>query len=236
MRKLALAIAVVVTAAACGATARNTRPTTGSVTGTARDHDSGEPVPKAEPRLRAANPGQLSAPTLVVADAHGAFTFDHVAPGTYSVNALYAGQPIEIDNIAVHAGIPAVVDIMFTLGRPDAIHTTVNTETIDRYHPRGLAATVGRIEGSVVETATHDRVAGAVVTAIGPGDPTTSPVVQTVTDDNGRFRFDSVAPGNYVVSAYYQVDNHGQMEVRRSDIAVAGGEGVIVPLQVELAR
>ena len=43
-------------------------------------------------------------------------------------------------------------------------------------------------------------------------------------------------PGTYVISAYYSVGGHGEIEVRRSDVAVAGGEAVVVPLWIESAR
>jgi uncharacterized protein (DUF2141 family) len=228
------ALAALVVVAACAATARSSGPSTGSVTGVATDHDTGDHVAQAEIRLRAQ--GQLSAATRVVTDANGTYKFDHVLPGTYSVSALYAGQPVDVDGVVVHAGIAAVADVSFTLGRPDAHHTVFGNEQIDRYHPRGLGKTVGRIEGSVTDTTTRDRVIGAVVTAIGPGSEVGAPVAQTVSDEQGRFHFDNVVPGVYLVSAYYQVDNHGQMEVRRTDIPVDGGEGVIVPLWVELSR
>ena len=90
---------------------------------------------------------------------------------------------------------------------------------------------VSIIEGTVNDTSTRGRVPGAVVTAV-HGEQTE----QTISDDHGRFRFDGVAPGTYSVSAYYSVGGRGQIEDRRSEIAVAGSEAVLVPLWIELGR
>ena len=81
------------------------------------------------------------------------------------------------------------------------------------------------------DTSTKERVPGAVVTAVTLAGQTE----QTVSDDDGRYRFD-LAPGTYAVSAYYSIGGRGQIEVRRSGIAVAGAEAVSVPLWIELVR
>jgi hypothetical protein len=72
-----------------------------------------------------------------------------------------------------------------------------------------------------------------VVTAIIGDDP--NKTQQTVSDDYGRFRFETL-PGTYSVSAYYSVGGRGQIEVRRSNIAVEGAEAVHVPLFIEMNR
>ncbi len=64
----------------------------------------------------------------------------------------------------------------------------------------------------------------------------TTAALPAVTDDEGRYRFDDVEPGTYVVSAYYSIGGRAQFEIRRSDIAVAGGEAVIVPIWIEVAK
>ena len=218
--------------AACGA-AQHPAPKEGAIAGVARDHDSGEPVAHAELRVRAQ--GEMRARSAS-SSAQGGFSFDHLPPGRYSLSASFAGQPISVDNIDVGAGKTAVVDVVFTLGKPDPITVDFGNPKegeIDRYHPARHAATTGLIEGTVSDSGTHERVAGAVVTA--SRDANTG-ALQAVTDDQGRYRFDGVDPGTYVVSAYYSIGGRGQIEVRRSDIPVAGGEGVIVPLWIELAK
>jgi hypothetical protein len=173
-------------------------------------------------------------PSLAVTDRDGRFNLGALRPGVYNLTALYAGQPIEVANITVKAGEASIVDVMFTLGRPDPIAIDFGNPkngAINRFRPPKLAAGLSIIEGTVNDAGTRERVGGAVISAIGgPHDNT----VQTISDEQGRYRFEPLDPGTYSVSAYYSVAGHGSIEVRRSDISVAGAEGVFVPLWVEL--
>jgi len=217
--------------AACGAGQHAHRPTVGSIAGVARDHDSGEPVAKADIVVRA--DGQL-APHRVVTSSGGGYAIDHLAPGRYNLSATFAGQPVDIERIDVRAGDTAVVDVVFTLGHPEPVRYSFGDPRagmIDHYHPHGLAPTASIIEGTVNDAGNHDRVVGAVVTVVGGGGG----VLQTVSDEQGRYRFERITPGVYVVSTYYSISGHGQMEIRRSDIHVAGAEAVYVPLWIESA-
>ena len=113
-------------------------------------------------------------------------------------------------------------------GLPDPVNATQGA--ITTYKPK---REITVIEGAVSELTTRERVSGAVVTAV--GGPRAD-VLQTVTDNQGRYRFDAVDPGIYVVSAYYNIGGRGQIEVRRSGIEVEPAHGVIVPIWVELSK
>jgi hypothetical protein len=232
--RVKLVVAVVALAACHVAGPRP--PTTGTLAGLARDRDSGEPIALAELHVRAV--GDLATSRAATTSDRGGYAFD-LAPGTYSLAATFAGQPIHIENIAVRAGEISIVDVTFTLGRPDAVVLDWNDPkagAIDRYRPRNLAPTAARIEGTISDMSTRVAVGGAVVTAIGPGSGPEAPTQQTVSDDRGRYRFDTVTPGTYIVSAYYGIGGRGQIEMRRSEIRVAGAEAVVVPLWVEVAK
>ena len=228
-------IAVLVALAACGSTQHPVPgPKGGSIAGVARDHDSGEPVAKATIVVRPE--GVLAKARTVTTDAKGNYSVPDLPEGTYSLSASFAGQPISVEHITVARAHPATVDLTFTLGRPDAVQVDFGNAkegAIDRYHPSHHSPATGVIEGTVVESGTRTRVAGAVVTATqGPG----LDALTAVTDDEGRYKFDDVPPGQYEVSAYYSIAGRGQIEMRRSGIAVAGGEGVIVPIWIEVAK
>lgn len=166
-----------------------------------------------------------------VADGNGIYELD-VPPGRHSLIAQFADQTVTVRNIDVVVGQATFVDVPFTLGQmePVEIDFSAVTGTEIRY----FTATVPRIEGTVSDIATRERVAGAVVTAASASDVTNT--LQAVTDDAGRFRFDNVTAGTYAISAYYSIGGRGQIEVRRSDIAVGAGQGVLVPLFIELKR
>lgn len=221
---------------ACGgvATQHKATPTTGGIAGLARDHDSGDPVAKAEIRVRAS--GQF-APLMTVSSDRGLFDIQRLKPGRYTLSALFAGQPIEVTNIEVRAGEITMVDVTFTLGRPEPMQYDHNVKgaEIDRYRPKSLAASsVALIEGTVNDSATRQRVPGAVVTAVHDNDVATTQ--QTVSDDHGRYRFEAMRPGVYSISAYYSIGGRAQIEVRRSGIEVASAEAVVVPLWIEMQR
>ncbi len=207
--------------AACGAGARDTRPrpTLGTIAGLARNTATGEGLAETDIRVDG---------KTTVADKHGIYELD-VPPGRHSLVAEFADQTVTIRNIDVVVGQATFVDIPFTLGQmePVDIDFTRVTGTEIQY----FTATVPRIEGTVSDVSTRARVAGAVVTAASAND-----TLQTVTDDAGRYRFDNVVAGTYAISAYYSIGGRGQIEVRRSDIAVGAGQGVLVPLFIELER
>lgn len=216
---------------ACGgAGVRTARPTLGAIAGLARDHDSGDPVAKADIRIRAQ--GDMS-PKVTTTSDRGLYDLDHLPPGRYQLTARFAGQPVDVVNIDVRAGETSYVDIVFTLGRPEPLRVDYGDKAgeITRYRPPNLGAGVSIIEGTVNDTSTRERVPGAVVTAV-----LAELTQQTISDEHGRFRFDGIAPGTYAVSAYYSISGRGQIEVRRSDIEVGAAEAVSVPLWIEMTR
>jgi len=211
--------------AACGATPHK-KPTDGSIAGLVRDRESGEPVGMAQIVVGVAK---------ATSSPEGLYAVDHLQPGRYSLVAQFAGQPVTIRNIDVHAGDATFVDIVFTLGNPDPIVIDFGDPAwgaIERYHPKRAEPELAVIEGNVSEIGTRERLPGAVVTATGGPRGET---LQTVSDDRGRYHFDRVVPGTYVVSAYYSIGGRGQVELQRS-VDVAATEGVIVPLWIETKK
>jgi hypothetical protein len=224
------AYALALVAAACTAAHPHApRARDGAIGGLARDRASGEPVGFTTLRLRGAGTAVLE----TRATREGLFGFDHLAPGRYDLDAEAEGARGAIRNIDVTPGEATVVDVELAGGAGPAVdfRGDPSDAAIEHFAPLHHDAATAVIEGIVADLATRRRVAGAVVTVV-IGQTT----LQTVTDDAGRYRFDPVAPGTYVVSAYYAVDGRGQMEVRRSAISVAAAQGVRVPLWIETQR
>ena len=216
--------------AACGSSAANhgahggRASNEGAIAGLARDTESGDPIGSADIVVQGPSPGATTS------GGDGLFALDPLRAGRYTLVGTYAGQSVTVKNIDVAPGEPTFVDVLFTLGKPDPVTIDFNAPElgeVTRYHSKH--GTI--IEGSVVEAGSHSRIAGAVVTATTGAD-----TLQTVSDDSGRYRFDSVTPGTYVVSAYYSVSGRAQIEVRRAGIVVAANDGVIVPLAIETAK
>ncbi len=228
-------VILVLILAGCGTTAGQARQshgraTTGTLSGLARDHDSGDPVALADIRLRGHNLDNLR----TLSNDKGTYEIKSLPPGRYQLMAQFAGQPFEVTNIEIRANEVTHVDLVFTLGHPDPIRVDYGDpkqSQIDRYRPHALGESVSVIEGTVNDLSTRERVPGAVITAV-MGDRTE----QTVSDDDGRYRFADLRPGTYAISAYYSIGGRGQIEFRRSEISVAGAEAVVVPLWIELVR
>lgn len=174
----------------------------------------------------------------VMSNQRGIYEIDGLERGTYRLKGVFAAQPIVVSNIDIHDGEATYVDLTFTLGDPQPIRVEFSDHTgeITRYHPKDLSPTTARIEGTISELQTRQRVAGAVVTAIPRVVAVHQEVEQTITDDAGRFRFLAVVPGTYTVSASYSVGGRAQIEVQRNQIEVAGAEAVDVPLAFEMTR
>ncbi len=210
-----------------------TRPTDGSIVGIARDLDSGDAIGKATINIR--SQGQI-APLKALTGPDGRYGQAHLAPGTYSVSADYAGRHVSVENIALAAGEPTVIDLDFDLGKPDPIVIDFGDSKESEIRHFTPSDHTPRIEGTVNVRSSHTRVEGAVVTVTLTDPKPTDSALQAVSDAQGRYRFSPVAPGNYVVSAYYSVGDRAQIEVRRADIQVGATDAVVVPLWIETAR
>ena len=224
--------AMALASGACHPTPRPAR-TTGSIIGLVRDSASGEPIALAELNLHA--DGELTRHARTTSTREGLYDFDHLRPGRYSITAYFAGDAVEISNITVIAGRVVPVDVAFELGRAEPLivdYGNAKDGAIARYTPKHANPKTGLIEGTVSDSATRERVPGAVVTALGGESETETR--QAVTDDRGRFVFPDLPPGVYAISAYYTISRRGQIEVLRNSLDVHGGEAVIVPLWVEL--
>ena len=209
--------------AACAARqAPRPTPTDGSIAGLARDQTSGEPVATAELRLST---------RAVHDDLRQGRALPDRSRQTRPLLAVatFAGQPVTINNIDVDAGEATSSTSTSRSAIPNRSSSTTRDRplgAITRYHDEGSAPL---IEGTVTELTTRDARRRRGRHRSVRSDDT----LQTITDEQGRFRFDRVEPGTYAVSAYYSIGGRGQIEVRRSDIVVERAEGVIVPLSVE---
>ena len=169
----------------CGQLAAQTR--TGqrfTLTGTVVDGVSNRPISGVEVSLQTEKWEAVDAP--VVSDAQGRFAFGGLSAGEYILSAEAAGIG------TVHYGEAP------DPGWVSTVHATGDKSLVFRIVPRGA------IEG-VVRDEFGDPMMGAMVSIGRPlwreGRTTMANVGQKSTDDRGRYRFGSLAPGNYVVCA-----------------------------------
>jgi len=213
---------------ACAAR-QHVAPPNGAVAGLVRDASTGAGVPGTRIVLR--RPGSLE-PVHSDTNGDGAYMIVDLPAGHYQVTAYLREAAIGAREVDVNPGHLTGVD--FAVGalseRAARALDGLSDVPLWRYRPADADPTRGAIEGTVGDVQRRDRVDGAVVTAVRDGDPT---AVQAITDDTGRYRLDGLAPGIYVVSAYYAVLRRGQIEVRRNRVEVQGGDVVVVPLWLD---
>lgn len=215
--------------AACGVTHRapDRKPGPGAVAGLVRSATTGAGVEGARVVLR--RPGSLE-PVQGVTDAAGAYYIADLPPGPYAVRAYVEQQSIGEQNTTIEHDRITALD--FAVGAATDAPIDLNAPSMAplwRYRPPGADPATGAIEGTVSDTR-HARLAGAVISIVRDGEITAE---QVFTDEQGRYTVAGLSPGKYSVIANYAVLTRAQMEVRRQQVKVDGGEVVVVPLWLE---
>ncbi len=205
-------------------------PTRGGIGGLVLDRFTGDVVAGT---VTAHDEDSFAVSTVAVAD-DGSYLIEGLRPGSYSMVVEIKGGPLHFEGIPVTAGYVTAFDIPIDRGNigsdPVRFAELAGSNLID-YQPSDLAIEQGRLEGTITDLVTLERVGGAVVTTT---DPVSGDTLTAVSDDRGWFRFGEVPPGTYTLSAFYQVPRRGQIEVRRADVPVAAGHAVVVPMSIEV--
>ncbi len=215
---------------ACRHAAGPPAPTTGGIGGVMRDRYTGEVVTGT---VTAHDEDGFDVLTVKV-DADGGYLIEGLKPGSYGLVVEILGGPLQFEGVPVAPGHVTAFDLPIdrgAIGSDPGRFADLASDTITDYAPPDLAPGAARIEGTVTDSVTRERVAGAIVTTTHPASGET---LTAVSDDGGRFQFDELPPGTYTLSAFYQVPRRGQIEVRRADVPVAAGRAVVVPMTIEV--
>lgn len=200
----------------------------GMVAGLVRDATTGAGIAGVELQLQRVG---ATAPVIDHANGDGAYLIPALPPGRYHVSAAIGPRVIGERDIEVRAEQLTGVDFTVPTTGAALDPAAPDSAVLWRFRPPGADPAVAVIEGTVADSTRHERLRGAVVTLVPTG---TLDAIPTITDDQGRFRVDGLAPGSYDVSADYQVVRRGALQVRRTHVDVAGGETVVVPLLLEV--
>jgi uncharacterized surface anchored protein len=173
-------------------------------------------------------PGSLE-PVHAVTDAAGAYYIADLPPGDYAVTAYVEESKIGEQNAVIEHDRITGLDFAVGVAAESIDLNAPSMAPLWRYRPPGADQDTGSIEGTISDTR-HARLAGAVVSVVKDGDYRAE---QTYTDEHGRYQVSGLSPGKYSVIANYAVLTRAQMEVRRQQVNVGGGEVVVVPLWLE---
>lgn len=230
-RRAVLLLAAASAVAGCGrGSPPASAPREGMLAGIIRTSDTGQPVSDAVVVLR--RPGQLQ-PVEERTSGTGAYMIPRLPPGSYQVKVYRDQRTLGDEQVRIEAGKVTGLDLAVSPRAGDEHAVAVDVAAgapLWVFRPPDADPLRGVIEGTVAEHGGRTRLGGAVVTV---ADGSGALVDQAVSDDDGRFRLDGLAPGAYVVSAYYTLLGRGQFEIRRTDVRVGAGEVVVVPLAIE---
>jgi hypothetical protein len=141
-------------------------------------------------------------------------------PGNYRVSARFANARVVYESVVVHAKSETNVAVSIDLRPQGDRATRVQTE-----------GSLGSIKGVVLDDVDGDFFPGTVVALHAKH---LSEAVMAIADKQGRFRFQSLRPGVYSLSCYYQLVEQGNVEIRRGNIVVAPGETTDVQMKLDL--
>jgi len=198
----------------------------GSVSGAVVYAGSWDPVPRAmvvaseTPRRRWAAEVETVSPIAAESDSLGAFVLEELPEGPWLLRAESEGGT-RLGEASVYVFDNAVSDVTIEVReRPSAV-TQRPMETPVMSEPRATGGVRGRVvhavDGSPIEDATITVVRGA-----GP-----APDIAPLTDSAGRFSFDGLPPGQWVLGALAPDGTGAQAAVR-----VAAGSLVEVIIEV----
>lgn len=166
------------------------------VAGVVRDTLTGVVLPRATVTIRSATPRVGRSPRLLVegkADESGYYRFCNVPAEEPVVAQAHFGRNPGIGvRMDLRPGEPRVQDLQVAI------------------------STVGQLRGRVVEYATEEPVAGALVHLVGTG-------LRQVTDEGGRFLLDSIPPGRHEIRT-----EHLGFASRSDSVTVFSDEAVLV--------
>lgn len=205
-------------------------PERGGIAGQVRDRLTGEAVTA----TLTAHDSNSFAVESAKTSADGSYAIAGLAPGVYDMVVVLRGTTIQLTDIPVTAGHITAFDVPVDVGAvevPPISYHQIEGDSLKTYQPPGLDPDKARIEGTVTDSVSLERVAGAVVVATSPD---LAEVLTVVSDERGRFRFPDGPPAIYTLSAFYQVARRGQIEVRRSGVEAPPGTAVIVPIFIEV--
>ncbi len=180
------------------------RPSTqwGWLVGSVFDDSSGAPISLAEVVISSETNIEYNETT----DAKGRYQLSNLPSGRYHIVVVHGGRFAVANDVVVIAGQETNINHRLAINprHSEDRHATVDSN-------RGV------ISGVIIDASDRTPLGGATVEVSGP---LLNESVFTIAAGNGSFRFPDLVPGTYLISVYYSLINKGNVEVRRSGIAV----------------
>lgn len=229
-------------ATACGHAPppRAPAPTGGAIAGTVRDASSGDALSFAD--IEITEWGSMKDRTVRTASsrADGEFALTGLRKGLYLVDVRYGEHRVRVFAVPVDPHDTTRLKVTVDTGAlssdksyqyVDMAKNPVIAAKAPELARHGIAAArTGAIRGVVTEIASKQRLPGAVVAATTPG---VRDAQLAIADDKGDYQLHGLPPGTYTLSVYYHLVERGNIEVRRTGVAVTAGHETVVDLELD---
>ncbi len=234
--------AALILATACShpaAAPRTPATTGGGIAGTVRDSSSGDALSFAE--IQITEWGSMADRQVRSASsrADGGFEQAGLRGGLYLVDVRYGEHRVRVFAVPVDNGKTTELQVKIDTGAlssdksyqyVDMATNPVLTAKAPDPEQHAIAARTGAIRGVVTEIASKQQLPGAVVAATTPG---VRDAQLAIADDRGQYHLRGLTPGTYTLSVYYQLVERGNIEVRRTGVAVDAGRETVIDLQLD---
>ncbi|MFV0441996.1 MAG: SdrD B-like domain-containing protein [Planctomycetaceae bacterium] len=137
--------------------------------------------------------------------ATGAYQFDKLRPGTYSIsedpnlNSIPAGYLDGKDSIGTPGGNASSNDLFFNINLPAATETQGQNNNFGEIRASSLAGFVYHdANNNGVKNSGETGISGVTITLTGTDDLGNSVSLSTTTDSNGAYQFTNLRPSNVV--------------------------------------
>ncbi|MBI2823951.1 MAG: carboxypeptidase regulatory-like domain-containing protein [Planctomycetia bacterium] len=186
----------------------------GSLRGNVIRADNHEPVGRVTVMIVG---GPAAAPDVApVTDRDGWFAFDDLAPGDWHLRA--DGPNGETGDATAHVEGGALSEVTILVARGDADEVLATRTPPPRTANKRRRVVTSRVRGRVVRADTGEPVADAAITASGSG---AAPDIAPLSNEEGLFFFDGLAPGQWQLSALGPRGEAGQTGVKLEAGAIA---------------
>ncbi len=214
--------------------------TGGTIAGSVRDASSGDALSFAD--IEITEWGSMKDRTVRSASslANGQFALTGLRKGLYMVDIRYGEHRVRVFAVPVDVQDTTQLKVTIDTGAltSDRSYQYVNmaknpvatAKPAELEQRRIAAARTGAIHGVVTEIASKQRLPGAVVAATTPG---VRDAQLAIADGKGAYQLRGLPPGTYTLSVYYHLVERGNIEVRRTGVAVSAGHETVVDLQLD---
>jgi hypothetical protein len=194
-----------------------------TVVGVARDPEAGVVLPEVRVEARWQE-GEFTRSRVGASDASGRYHVCGVPPGVrfLQLQGQLLGRMSAVEEVELSGPSLVLHDVELRMSEGERARIAPGSGVVqERILAEAAAHGLGDLGGELSDATTGEPIRQAVVQIVGLP-------LQAISDGNGRFRFEDVRPGNWVLEV-----RHLGYDVTSDPVEVPGGRDVFVRMRVE---